>query len=90
MAAVSELVDRLAVVVTLDQQMPAIKSRARGVSAGELVVSVACAQLLGQDALVGLDRVRADAAGQQLSPVATPASTTAGSLARPQRGYLFH
>lgn len=82
MAAVSELVDRLAVVVTLDQQIPAIKSRARGVSAGELVVSVACAQLLGQDALVGLDRVRADAAGQQLSPVATPASTTAGSLAR--------
>lgn len=82
MAAVRELVDKLAVVATLDEQIGPIKTRARGLSAGELVLSVACAQLLGQDALVGLDRVRADTAGQELSPVATPASTTAGSLAR--------
>jgi hypothetical protein len=45
-------------------------------------VSLAGAQLLGQDALAGLDRVRADTAGRVLSVVPTPASTTAGSLAR--------
>ena len=82
MAAVSELVEKLAVLGTLDEQIPAIKSRARGVSGGGLVLSVACAQLLGQDALVGLDRVRADTAGRALSPVAMPASMAAGSLAR--------
>lgn len=82
MAAVSVLVDKLAVVATLDEQIGPLKTRGRGLSGGEFVLSVACAQLLGQDALVGLDRVRADAAGQELSPVATPASTTAGSLAR--------
>ncbi|MBK8461112.1 MAG: hypothetical protein IPL43_13865 [Micropruina sp.] len=64
MAAVSELVDALAVVSTFDEFIPAIKTRARGLSAGELVLALSCAQLLGQDALVGLDRVRADAAGQ--------------------------
>jgi hypothetical protein len=82
MAAVSELVGKLAVVATLDEQIGPIKTRDRGLSGGELVLSVACAQLLGQDALVGLDRVRADTAGQELSPVVTPASTTAGALAR--------
>jgi len=45
-------------------------------------VSLAGAQLLGQDALAGLDRVRADTAGRVLSVVPTLASTTAGSLAR--------
>lgn len=82
MVAVSELVDRLAVVSTLDECIPGIKIRARGLSAGELVLALSCAQLLGQQALVGLDRVRADTAGRVLSPVATPASTTAGALAR--------
>jgi len=55
MVAVNEVVDKLAVVGALDEHIPAIKTRDRGLSAGELVLSVACAQLLGQDALVGLD-----------------------------------
>ena len=82
MAAVTELIDKLAVVQELDGHIPAIKARARGISGGELVTAIGCAQLLGHDVLTGLDRVRADTAGQQLWPVSAPASTTAGALAR--------
>ncbi|WP_148043436.1 IS1380 family transposase [Flexivirga caeni] len=82
MSAVTELVDKLGLVEALDGHVPAIKTRARGLSAGELVLAVTCTQLLGHDALVGLDRVRADVAGQELWPVAAPASTTTGALAR--------
>ncbi len=42
---------------------------------------MAAAQLCGQDFLVGLDRHRADTAGQELTPVAGLASTTAAGLA---------
>ncbi len=45
------------------------------------MVGLAAAQLAGQD-LVGLDRHRADVAGQALTPVAGSCSTTAGGLAR--------
>jgi hypothetical protein len=38
---------------------------------------MAAAQLAGEDFLVGLDRWRADAAGQVLAPVAGLSSTTA-------------
>ena len=82
MLAVSELVDRLGVVSALDAGIGPIKTRNRGLSGGQLLVSLAGAQLLGQDALAGLDRVRADTAGRVLSVVPTLASTTAGSLAR--------
>ncbi len=40
------------------------------------------AQLAGQDHLVGLDRRRADAAGQKLEPVPTPASTNPAGIAK--------
>src|SRR5207342_2317611 len=43
---------------------------------------LASAQLAGEDFLVGLDRQRADAAGQQITPVPGLASTTAAGLAR--------
>jgi hypothetical protein len=43
---------------------------------------MAAAQLCGEDFLVGLDRHRADAAGQALTPVPGLASTTAAGLAR--------
>jgi len=76
MLAVSELVDRLGVVSALDAGIGSFKTRNRGLSGGQLLVSLAGAQLLGQDALAGLDRVRADAAGAVLLPVPTPASTT--------------
>jgi Transposase DDE domain group 1 len=82
MAAVTELVDRLRVVQALDAAVGRIKVRARGRSAGQLLVGMAAAQLAGEDFLVGLDRQRADIAGQALAPVAGLASTTAAGLAR--------
>ena len=50
--------------------------------AGELLTGIAAAQLAGEDFLVGLDRQRADAAGQQITPVPGLCSTTAAGLAR--------
>src|SRR6185312_1611840 len=66
----------------LDAMVGPIKARARGVGAGELLVGMASAQLAGQDHLVGLDRYRADGAGQLLAPVPGLCSTTAAGLAR--------
>jgi hypothetical protein len=51
-----------------------IKARGRGFTGGQLLVGLA-------DVLVGLDRRRADRAGQVLSPVAGLGSTTAAGLA---------
>jgi len=82
LAAVSELVDRLGVVASLDAAIGPIKQRDRGFGPGELLVGVAAAQLAGEDFLVGLDRQRADVAGQQLTPVPGLCSTTAAGLAR--------
>jgi DDE family transposase len=82
MAAVSELVDRLGVVEALDAAVGPVKQRARGFSAGELLVGLAAAQLAGEDFLVGLDRQRADVAGQVIAPVPGLCSTTAAGLAR--------
>ena len=69
MAAVTELVDRLGMIRLLDAAIGPIKERDRGFSGGELLVGLACAQLAGEDFLVGLDRYRADAAGQALAAV---------------------
>jgi hypothetical protein len=82
MAAVTELVDRLCMISLLDAAIGPIKARDRGHTAGELLVGVAAAQLAGEDFLVGLDRQRADVAGQLLTPVAGLCSTTAAGLAR--------
>jgi hypothetical protein len=82
MAAVSELCDQLGVIQALDAAVGPIKQRARGYSAGQVLVGLAAAQLAGEDHLVGLDRHRADAAGQALTPVAGLCSTTAAGLAR--------
>ena len=82
MAAVSELCERLGVVAALDGAVGSIKVRARGHSAGGLLVGLAAAQLAGQDHLVGLDRLGADVAGQALVPVVGLGSTTATGLAR--------
>jgi hypothetical protein len=79
--AVTELVSRLGLVNALDDAIGSIKQRARGLSGGELMVSLAQAQMLGGDFLVSLDRRRADVTGEALSAVPTPASTTAASLA---------
>jgi hypothetical protein len=82
MVAVAELDGKLAITATLDAQIASIKERDRGLSAGGLLVAQACAQLAGEDHLVGLDRRRAEVAGERLGPVATPPSTTAAGLAR--------
>jgi hypothetical protein len=82
MAAVTELVDRLAMIKLLDAAIGPIKARDRGHTGGQLLVGIAAAQLAGEDFLVGLDRQRADVAGQQLVPVPGLASTTAAGLAR--------
>lgn len=72
----------LGITATLDGHLRAVKERRRGLSGGELLVAMASAQLTGEDHLVGLDRRRADTAGQQLEAVPTPASTTAAGIAR--------
>ena len=82
LAAVTELCDRLGVIEALDQAVGPIKQRNRGVGAGELLCGIAAAQLAGEDFLTGLDRQRADAAGQLITPVPGLASTTAAGLAR--------
>jgi Transposase DDE domain group 1 len=82
LAAVTELCERLGVVERLDAAVGPIKTRDRGFTAGQVLVGTAAAQLCGADFLVGLDRHRADAAGQVLTPVPGLASTTAAGLAR--------
>ena len=82
LVAVTELVDRLNMIRLLDRAIGPIKARDRGFSGGQLLVGVAAAELAGEDFLVGLDRQRADAAGQVLAPVAGLSSTTAAGLAR--------
>jgi hypothetical protein len=81
LAAVSELCGRLGVIEALDAAVGPVKQRDRGFGAGELLTGIAAAQLAGEDFLVGLDRQRADAAGQQITPVPGLASTTAAGLA---------
>ncbi|MGI8445842.1 MAG: hypothetical protein ACR2MP_01380, partial [Streptosporangiaceae bacterium] len=82
LAAVSELCDRLGVIKAIDAAAGPVKARSRGYSAGELLTGIAAAQLAGEDFLTGLDRQRADATGQQLTPVPGLSSTTAAGLAR--------
>jgi hypothetical protein len=82
LAAVTELCGRLGVITALDAAVGPIKQRDRGHGAGELLTGIAAAQLAGEDFLTGLDRQRADAAGQQITPVPGLASTTAAGLAR--------
>jgi hypothetical protein len=82
MAAVTELVDRLGMIRLLDAVIGPIKTRDRGFTGGQLLVGMACAQLAGEDFLVGLDRYRADVVGQVLAAVPGLCSTTAAGLAR--------
>jgi hypothetical protein len=79
--AVAELVGRLGVTGALNDAVGEIKQRDRGLSAGQFLVAVAQAQMCGADFWTGLDRRRADTAGEALSVVPTPASTTAVELA---------
>ena len=82
LAAVTELCGRLGVIEAVDAAVGPIKQRDRGFGAGELLTGIAAAQLAGEDFLTGLDRQRADVAGQQITPVPGLASTTTAGLAR--------
>ena len=82
MAVITELCGRLGVIEAVDAAVGPIKQRDRGFGAGELLCGIAAAQLAGEDFLTGLDRQRADVAGQLLTPVPGLASTTAAGLAR--------
>jgi hypothetical protein len=82
LAAITELCGRLGVIGALDTAVGPIKQRERGFGAGQLLAGLAAAQLAGEDFLTGLDRQRADAAGQQITPVPGLSSTTAAGLAR--------
>ena len=82
LVAVTELCGRLGVIGALDAAVGPLKQRNRGFGAGGLLCGIAAAQLAGEDFLTGLDRQRADVAGQQLTPVPGLASTTAAGLAR--------
>jgi hypothetical protein len=84
-AAVGEFLDKLDVMARLDRGVGSIKKRQRGASADELLVCLAQSQLLGANALVGLDRQRQDVAGVELSAVPVLASTTAGQCPRATR-----
>ena len=68
-------------VSELDRGIGPIKQRDRGLTGGQLLMGMAAAQLVGQDCLAGLDRVRADAGSALLAEAAVAPSTTAGRLA---------
>ena len=82
MLAVTELCGKLGLIEALDEGMGPVKQRARGFTGGQVLAGMAAAQLAGEDFLVGLDRVRADQAGQQVTPVPGLATSTAAGIAR--------
>ncbi len=88
-AAVAEVDRVLGVTATLDEHLPVVKQRDRGLTCGQTLTAIASCQLAGGDHLVSLDRRRADTAGQELEPVPIPASTTATGLARRFTGETF-
>src|SRR5713226_1880076 len=81
MLAVTELCGKLALIEALDAGIGPVKQRRRGFTGGQVLTGMAAAQLAGEDFLVGLDRLRADEAGQQLAPVPGLATATAAGLA---------
>ena len=81
LVAVDELTARLGLVAELDRGIGPIKTRDRGLTGGQLLVGMATAQLVGQDCLAGMDRVRADPASGLLDQAPVAPSRTAGRLA---------
>jgi len=82
MLAVTELCGKLGLIAALDEAMGPVKQRRRGFTGGQVLAGMAAAQLAGEDFLVGLDRVRADQAGQLVTPVPGLATSTATGIAR--------
>ena len=83
LALVGELVARIGLIEGIDARLGHLKSRRRGLSPGEFVVSMAESVLAGGSYLADVAKLRADAAGASLRAVATPpAPTTAGQFFR--------
>lgn len=84
LALVAEVDRIVGVVDTIDEWVGRIKVRDRGLSAGQLVVTMAECMLAGGDFMCDLDNLaRADVAGAELRAVPdAPASTTFIALAR--------
>lgn len=80
--AVRELDRVLGITQALDAGIGPVKQRNRGLTGSQALMAMASAQLTGEDHMVGLDRRRADTAGQALEPVPTPASTTWAGIAK--------
>jgi hypothetical protein len=83
LAVISELCGRLGVAGALDAAAGPIKQRDRGFGAGELLCGIAAAQLAGEDFLTGLDRQRADTAGQLIHAGAGPGVHDRGGAGPP-------
>ena len=80
---VAKLDELLSVTSSIDERTRSFKSRARGLSLGRLLVSLAETMLSGGDFLCDLDHQRSDTAGLALRAVpAVPASTTAIGLGK--------
>jgi hypothetical protein len=82
MIAVTELCGKLALIEALDAGIGPVKARRRGFTGGQVLTGMAAAQLAGEDFLAGPGRLRADEAGQQVTPVPGLASSTATGVAR--------
>ncbi|MCA1700697.1 MAG: IS1380 family transposase [Actinobacteria bacterium] len=88
LAIVGELARSCRLVELIDAELGAtagvaVKTRRRGLSAGELVVSLAECQIAGADCFDDIENVRADTAGAGLRAVAgTPSAPAARQLAR--------
>jgi len=77
LALVAELDRIMGVTATIDNHVRPIKSRNRGLGAGELMVSAAEMMLAGGDFMCDLDNQRRDVAGKELRAVqAIPSSPT--------------
>jgi hypothetical protein len=82
MLAVTELSGKLGLIEALDEGIGPVKVRRRGLTGGQVLAGMAAAQLAGEDFLAGLDRIRADTAGQQITAVPGLSTSTAAVLAR--------
>jgi hypothetical protein len=76
MLAVTELSGKLGLIEALDEGIGPVKVRRRGLTGGQVLAGMAAAHL------AGLDRIRADTAGQQITAVPGLSTSTAAVLAR--------